>query len=804
MRGTPAPGLLPYGLVPRLLLAVLLLASAACGNRPNVLVVTFDTTRADHVGYASGDRKLTPNLDRLAGRGAVFSTAISAQPLTLPSHATIFTGRYPYSHGVRNNGTYVLDKQQVTLAERLSAAGYATHAIVSAFVLDSRFGLDQGFRTYDDDLLAGRRNESLGTREINAATVADKAIAWLDRRKEADEPFLLWLHFYDPHSEYRPPQSAALAYPGEPYKGEIHFADQQLGRVLSRLEQLGLEDDTLIVFSADHGEGLGEHDEAEHAMFIYETTTHVPMLLAGPGVPKRRVDAVVRTADLTPTILELAGIEADTSAFDGASVLPLLEGRSDPPRSAYTESLYGRLNFGWAELRALRDSEWKVIESPLHEIYSLNYDPRETKNLAADQPAGSRRLLARLRQLAAKDPFALGNHQETALDPEIRKQLAALGYLGGSGGTRTGPRPDPKQKRDVWSLFQQAHGLSVSRRYGEAALLLERIADLDPDNLAALLALAAAREEGRQYEAALEAYRAATSVDPLNATAYAGATRVLSSLRRFGEAETLARTLTTIAGDSADGHIALGEIFLAQDRFPEAEAAFREALKVKSDATMAISGLGNTLNRAGRRQEALRILKAGFNREPASSEIAYNLAVVTERLGDTRAASLLYQHVLTLDPQHSMAWNNLGSLFSRAGKREDALRCISRAVSADPDNAEARHNLGALLLAAGRPAEALPHLEKAVQLQPAFFQAAAQHATALVRLGRMDEAVAAWKQIAGAAPDAWLNVAKIELARGNEAAARAALARGSAVQGDRFRALAVRDPQLRSLLSPEG
>ncbi|HUO84401.1 MAG TPA: sulfatase, partial [Thermoanaerobaculia bacterium] len=316
-----------------------LLATGACRRgQPNVVLITFDTTRADHIGYAIGREGLTPNLDRLAAGGTWFSTAVAVQPLTAPSHGSILTGRYPFHHGLRNNGGYVLGEESVTITERLKQAGYATHAIVSSFVLDSQFGFDQGFDSYDDDLRGSKISAKFMFREIPADRVADKALAWLNEKRPKEQPFFLWLHFYDPHADWAPPKEIAAKFPDDPYSGEIHFADQQLGRVLDRIGEFGLHDDTLYVFTADHGESLGDHGEKTHGIFIYDATTRVPLFLRGPGVPEGRVDAVVRSVDIVPTLAELLDLPAGGDV-DGASLVSLMKGKEEAEgRIAYSES----------------------------------------------------------------------------------------------------------------------------------------------------------------------------------------------------------------------------------------------------------------------------------------------------------------------------------------------------------------------------------------------------------------------------------------------------------------------------------
>jgi len=297
--------------------------------RPNILLITLDTTRADHIG-AYGDRRArTPNLDRLAAGGVLFERAISAAPLTLPAHVSIFTGSYPFAHGVRNNGNFTLSDRVPTLTGALRAAGYRTAAFVSAFVLDRRYGLAAGFERYDDRVELERRGSE----------TAAAASAWLAETSHDPRPFFVWLHLYDPHDPYDPPPSFREAFADRPYDGEIAYDDEAIGTLLERLQQLGVGQSTLVAVAGDHGESLGEHGEATHGLFVYESVVKIPMILSGAGRSRagRRVRALVRSIDLAPTLLAAANVPALRGA-QGRNLLPLVDGREAGPGEAYSET----------------------------------------------------------------------------------------------------------------------------------------------------------------------------------------------------------------------------------------------------------------------------------------------------------------------------------------------------------------------------------------------------------------------------------------------------------------------------------
>jgi arylsulfatase A-like enzyme/Tfp pilus assembly protein PilF len=783
-------------------LLVLWLLPACSRSKPNVVLITFDTTRADAVGYANGRADVTPNLDKLAASGAWFSTAITSQPLTMPAHSTIMTGLYPYRHGVRNNGTYILDKSNLTLAERLKASGYATHAVVSSFVLDSQFGLDQGFDTYDDDMSGGPQQKMFMFREIRGNQTANKAIAWLKSKRPENKPFFLWVHFFDAHADYEPPDEIAQRFPGERYQAEIAYADQELGRVLKTLDELKLTKDTLIAFSADHGESLGDHGERSHGIFVYDSTVQVPMFFAGKRIPKKgRVDPVVRTADITPTILDLLGLD-DDKKLDGVSLLPLINGEATPPRTAYSESFAPRLNFGWSELRAVRDGNVKYIAAPRPEAYDVVRDAGESKNLMSggSVPAPARRLAAETQRVQKEDPFTTGKHRQQKLDAETMRKLAALGYVWGSEPATSGPRPDPKDRIVYWEQFQEAQMLIRKHEYAPALQMVRAVLEVDRDNVVAMASLANVLTKMNARTEALEVFRRMIQIDPERDMPYLGASRTLRELGRFEEAEAYARTIMRIQPENPDGYTSAGDVMLDQNRYAEAEGLFRQALKVDPHSAIAISGLGNCLNRAGRLRDALAVLRKGREQDPTSQPIVYNLAVVVERLGDNVGAKRLYEDAIKLDAEHSMAWNNLGAIHDREGKREEAIKCVVRARQADPANLEAAYNLGVLLMRANRPADALPQLNDALRLNPQFAPAALQRARALTVLGKKEQALAAWKALTAAMPGAWLQVARLELSLGNEKEARAALKQGLDLGGAQAREAARQDEGLRKIL----
>jgi len=391
----------------------------------NVLIVTIDTTRADVLSAYGANRVETPALDRLAREGVVFEQATSTVPLTLPAHCSLFTGLFPPHHGVRDNAAAALAEAPTTLAEALHAQGFRSGAFVGSAIVDARRGLDQGFDAYSD----GQRENRNPKLRRPANVVVDEAVEWMTRQDAS--PFFAWVHLYDAHAPYSLPEPYRTMYEDVPYLGAIAFIDAQLARLLKVVDQRRLAGRTLVVVVADHGESLGEHGEDSHGIFLYQSTLQVPMIVRAPGLVPHRVSDVVRIVDIMPTVLDF--VRVSPPAMDGVSLLPLMTGKVEHvDLDAYSESLYPR-RFGWGELHALRAGRFKFVSAPRPELYDLEKDPTEQRNIyrqRTDLAAMMRATLERMSQSAAVV------HDSDDLDPEAAERLASLGYVGQTRGVR--------------------------------------------------------------------------------------------------------------------------------------------------------------------------------------------------------------------------------------------------------------------------------------------------------------------------------------------------------------------------------
>jgi arylsulfatase A-like enzyme len=477
--------------------AARLRAEGAPPAKPSVLVVTLDTTRADRLGCYGKATGLSPALDAWASRSFLFEHCEAPVPETVPSHVSLFSGWYPNRHGVRKNLEVKVPGSVPLLAESFKSAGYVTGAFVSAFVLLGRYGLGRGFGAYDEAFYDPGKPEVV---ERRAGDTLAAAAAWLESQKQ---PWFCWIHLYDPHLPYSPPPPFDKKYAGAPYDGEIAYMDQALGEFFKRMNKGGLLDRSVVVICGDHGEGLGEHGEEAHGIFLYEATTHVPLLLRLPGQAQgKKVSQSVSLVDVAPTLADLCGVAV--KGADGLSLAPLLKGEkwSRPP--LYLEALTGLYSFGWAPLYALVDPPHKYVLAPRPELYDLEKDPGEKRNALASRPELAKKLDQALKKILAGAPTAKG--EAVQLDDEELRSLQSLGYVGGAPGKAGGGFIDPKDGIASRADHEAAMKLMAEKRESEAGALFQKLAQKDPGNPLYAYYLGACHE-GTDPEKAMEYYK---------------------------------------------------------------------------------------------------------------------------------------------------------------------------------------------------------------------------------------------------------------------------------------------------------
>lgn len=657
--------------------------------RPNVVLLTLDTTRADHLGSAGWAYASTPNLDALAGRGLRFARCDSAAPITLPSHSTILTGLFPLRHGVRDNGTFVLPGSVETVAEVFSRAGYDTAAVVSAIVLARRHGLDQGFRIYDDDLGAG---VSAGT-EVEERQAEGTTTAALAILGELRPPYFLWVHYYDPHEEYRPPTRFADAArgPNRLYDGEISYMDSEIGRLLAALPPA-----TVVAAVGDHGEMLGEHGELTHGILPFAGARRVPLLLAGPGVPRAQVsDCLARTADVAPTLLALAGV-ALPAGLDGE---PLV---SDPLRTAggaachrvsYTESFLPYYAYKWYPLRTLSDGRALFVQAPQRGLFELDRDPGEKLDIGAAEPAlvalwGSRleRLLA-----AAGEKLAEARSPQATLGEEQRRQLASLGYLAGagaSGGAIADDLPDPRARVEIAQALHAAAARIQQGGCSEVLRELERIVRDDPHNFPALtLAGQCLRDAGRHAEA-LALYERAAAENPASAVPVANVAGCLVQLGRQAEAAREFRHALALDPTEGDSAANLARLLRGSGHAAEALELLDRTIAANGRGAQLFLERGTMLAAAGRLEEAAKDFREASRLAPTAELPLESAARAAYQLGRLREAASTYETLARLAPGRVDIWKTLVALYLELDAGADVERSARQALRLESDPGE--------------------------------------------------------------------------------------------------------------------
>lgn len=749
-------------------------AAALESARPNVLLITLDTTRADRLEPYGASDVATPNLAALAADGVVFENAFAVAPITLVAHASILTGLDPTNHGVHNNGTHDLQERFETLAEGLRAEGYQTAAFVAASVLEKRFNLDQGFDHYDDDLSAGLTRHRHVVADRPASAVVDATLGWLDGVRD-DAPWFVWVHFYDPHAVYAPPGEFREQYRGRLYDGEIAYMDSQIGRLLKDSRAA----DAVWMVIGDHGESLGEHGEQTHGLLAYDATLRIPWIMRFPIGPRRaRVRVPVSQVDLVPTLLGHLKIQTPGD-LDGLNLMPLLRGQAKlPERDLYAETFLPYYTYGWAKLRSLRRGSIKWIDAPSPELYQTDKDPLELANIAALRPDLASALSAALLAHTARDD---GDDPTLQLDAATIAKLQALGYL--AVGTRKdtpsdATRPDPKQMIDVHAGLERARLLVAQGLDRQAHIALERVLERDPDNLTALVDLATLEAGQGNLQRAVEQLERALSLDP----DYARLHLILAGIeeRRAGAEPALKLTETALELDphSAEGLAKRVGLLFRLGREAEARAASKAALALLPDTPALQLQHAQLFEAANDPEAAKQRLRRALERDPHLIAAWILLGELFESEDNSREAAVAYQSALARAPDHAAAHAKLGMLLARSGSQSAlAIGHLSEAIRlSDHPSHDLRVALGALYAETGRLDRAKAAYEKVLEAAPSHAGARNNHAILLYRKGQTAEAEAALRALVREQPqnaDALNNLAAIALDRHDDSAAAA-------------------------------
>ena len=679
----------------------------------NVLVITVDTLRSDHLGCYGYEHIKTPNIDRLAEQGTMFQNAIAQVPLTLPSHVSLFTSTYPQFNAVRVNGRNRLDVSAVTLAERLQADGHTTAAFVSAFVLDARFGLDQGFAIYDDEMQkeTGKRLIAHLEAERTADEVTGAAVEWLKEKK--DRNFFLWVHYYDPHDIYNPPSPYREIYKDNPYDGEIAFTDEHIGVLLASLKELELDKNTLIVFVADHAEGFGEHEEFGHSVFVYDTTVKVPLIFACPGLVEagKVVEEQVRLVDVMPTILDFMQLEKH-EAVQGNSLIGLIDGRIDSlDLPAYSESLYARLHYNWSELRSFRTREWKYIQSPDPELYNIRDDPQELVNLARSNIDVVRELDQRLDAFLAATSAPAVKGTSMAMDEETARKLESLGYIGSTATESEGPVPR-KQVQIIGKL-----------------------------------ALAARQANEGLIDQAVAGFIDVLNSDPSNTTANTHLAKCYAEIGKYDEAIRYFEIAASLGPDDPELINAIGSCYLDTLELDKALARFNRAIELNPEYAEAYSNRGAAYEKSGDYPQAFKDCDKAIELDAEFAEAYSNRAVVHSRSGDYQRSIADLDKAIELDPLYMRAYYNRAIAHQTSGNHQQALKDYDRAIELAPQFAEAYFNRGISHDEIGNDERAIADFAKTSTLAPRETEVYARLAKVYEKTEKYEAAIEAWKRV---------------------------------------------------------
>ena len=616
------------------------LASAAVfpADRPDipVVVITIDTLRADRLGCYGYARAETPNLDALAREGVLFRTAFTTVPLTVPAHTSIFTGLYPAGHGVRDNDG-ALSERPETLAALLRRSGYATAAFVGSAVLERRAGLARGFDHYGDRFGATNSGAHAETLERPATEVVQEALDWLSRHPESRQ--FLWLHLFDPHDPYAPPQPFLDRHAGRPYDGEIAAVDAALGKLFDYLRKTGQYDRALIVVAGDHGEGLGEHGEPNHGLFLYEATIRVPLLLKLPGAQRRGdvVESPVSLIDVLPTILDRLGLPG-MPGIEGQALLSAQPNAAS--RGIYSESLYLQFHFGWSEQRSLRTARYKYIESTRPELYDLERDPGETRDLAAGNHTLAESLQKRLRDSPGYR-FATPAPAARAQDRERLERLASLGYVSGGRAPRKAQSmaPDPKDRRPALAAVLDGITLFKSQRYQEAEVRFASALRTDPGIVVAHDFLGSCFYQRGRYDEAVRAFREEVRLDPRSVPGRFNLARSLMGLRRLAEAIAILDRLVRENPQDAGVWKTLARACLDGNQPAKAASALERAHAIQPEDAETSYLLGRLASVQGRAEEAGAYLAKALELEPQRVEALLALGAMALQGGNLKTSA---------------------------------------------------------------------------------------------------------------------------------------------------------------------
>jgi arylsulfatase A-like enzyme/Tfp pilus assembly protein PilF len=720
----------------------------------NIILFTIDTLRADHLECYGYQGVKTPQINRMAEEGVLFEHNIVQTPLTLPSHSSIMTGTYPLYHGIRDNGGFYLDESHTTFAEVMKGQGYATAAFIAAFVLDSRWGLDQGFDYYYDNFdLTKYKTVSLDSVQRRGDEVLTEAYRWLG--ENGAQKFFAWIHLYDPHTPYDPPEPYKSQYGGKRYRlydGEIAYVDQLIGEFRTYMEENGLWEKTLILFTADHGESLGEHEESAHGFFIYDSDVRVPLIVKFPGgkLAGRTITNQVRSIDIMPTVLNVVGGNIPESV-QGESFLPLMLGQEEETeRLAYCETYWPRYHYGWSELKLLRKGQYKFIDAPRPELYDVYDNPGETENLVNQRASLGIEMKRELDEMIALySREGIDDIEPQKIDDDSLIKLQALGYIGSFRTSQRGRGErlaDPKDKIKLYNDIKMAQFLVTEKKTEEAENAIKKVLERDPSVLEARYILGNIFTKQEKYEEAIEEYTKALSVDPEYYDAIFGIAFAYKKSGKSEEAIIGFKRLIDIDPKDTKPYFHLGDLYEVRGELDEAISNLKSAVALDPESPAFRNNLGALYLKKKMYAEAEKEIRTAlsFERSVPIQNAHFNLGLLHEERGEILLAIEEYKKEQETSPYNHKPDFNLGLLYSKLKDLDKSIKELESCIEKNDKFADAYVFLAKANMDTGKNLiEAAELAEKGLSLNPEKNVAILGHyvlADIYNRLGRSAEA----------------------------------------------------------------
>ena len=733
------------------------------GRDFNVIVITLDTTRADRIGVYGCNRIKTPVLDGFAAQGLRFERGISQTPLTLPSHTTIMTGTFPPFHGVRDNGGFIVPAALETMAEIFKKNGYQTAAFVAAYVLDSRWGLNQGFDLYYDRFDT-RKLEGIAVDEIQrpANEVLDQALPWLGQKKS--EKFFAWIHLYDPHAPYEPPSPYNVEYAEDPYLGEIAFVDSQLGRLRDFLETNKLAERTFIIIAGDHGEALGQHKEDTHGFFVYQEVLQVPLIFVVPfpRIQGRVSPRLASLADVMPSVLDMCGLPAPAEVQGRSLVEEFFKASPGPASPVYAENYYPRFHFGWSELRSVQNERYQLIVAPALELYDLKEDPQELVSIISSKPDVARSLLEEEARLEGEygrnaPPAARGN-----LDEETHEKLAALGYIGAFASASTGPGQklaNPKDKIDVFNELSHAQELLQDGRGDEAIPIVTRIISQDPEVVTAYFILGNIYHGQGRYAEAIAQLKIALAKKPDDVDSIINIAQCYTMMNQPGQAESFILDQVRRGIEDSSLYFNLGKLYVREGKPDQAIPAFKKCLALNPQSASANSALARVYFMKDDLAQTESYAREAIRLDPKLIGAHFALAQVLHKSGRLDEAEEEYKREIEVSPTIFKAYLNLAMIYKSQGKTDLASEFTEKGLKLAPESPVNCFWLAQVYFERGQNLEeAVSLIEKGIALKPQRRDLAAAYfllSDIYTRMGdtaRAEEAARKGREVGGFSP----------------------------------------------------